>query len=81
MDQADYYRLPTKYSFHVLYAGQADYGLNIDLMYAGIRWITNQIFIWCMNGSGRLLTEYSFVVCRDLADNQIRQIRIEYLII
>jgi hypothetical protein len=49
---------------------QADCQSNIQLVYAGIRRITDQIFIWCMNGSGGLLTEYSFSVCRDPADYQ-----------
>jgi len=29
-----------------------------------MRWISSWIFIWCMLGSGRLLMEYSFGVCR-----------------
>ena len=41
---------------------------NNECMY--MRWISDWIFIWCMLGSGRLLMEYSFGVCRDLADYQ-----------
>jgi hypothetical protein len=33
-----------------------------------IRRISDQIFIWCMQGSGGLLTKYSFGVCRGQAD-------------
>jgi hypothetical protein len=51
-----------------MYVYEADFQLNIHLMYTGIRQITDQIFIWCMQGSSELLTEYSGGVCRDLAD-------------
>jgi len=45
-------------------------GLPIEysLMYARIRRIVDRIFIGCMNGSGGLLTEYSFSVCKGQAD-------------
>jgi hypothetical protein len=45
-----------------------DIQLNIHLVYAGIQWIADQIFIQCMQGSGELLTKYSFGQCRDLVD-------------
>ena len=63
--------------------GQADCWPNIDSVYAGLHRITDWIFIWCMQGSGGLLTgysfsvwhrsgglltEYSFSVCRDPVD-------------
>jgi hypothetical protein len=41
---------------------------NIHLTYTGIRRISDRIFIWCMQGFGGLLTEYSFGVCRGQAD-------------
>ena len=75
--------LPTRYSINItnafsgyqykklwMYVYEVDFQLNIHLVYAGIWWITDQIFIWCMNGSGRLPTEYSFGGCRDLANYQ-----------
>jgi hypothetical protein len=58
---------PTEYSFSV-YRVQADYLLNIQLVYAGVQRITDRIFIWCMQGSGGFPTEYSVGVCRDPAD-------------
>jgi len=51
-----------------MYVYDADFWLNIHLMYTGIRQITDQIFIQCMNGSGGLPTQYSVDVCRDPAD-------------
>jgi len=73
--------LPTRYSINIMntfggyqynkqwmYVYEADFQLNIHLMYTGIRRITNWIFIWCINGSGRLLTEYLFSVCRTPLD-------------
>jgi hypothetical protein len=52
-----------------------DIRLNIHLTYTGIRWISDRIFIWCMQGLGGFpteysfsLTEYSFDVHRDQAD-------------
>jgi hypothetical protein len=67
--------LPTTYSFgvcrgqvdywpdiHSAYGiGQADFWPNIHLVYAGIRRIPNSIFIWCMQGSGRLPIGYSLI--------------------
>ena len=64
--QADYW--PDIHSAYGI--GQADWWLNIHPVYAGIRWITDRIFSWCMNGPGGLLTEYSVGVCRDPADYQ-----------
>jgi len=73
--------LPTEYSINITnglgryqYNKQwmSVYGLdirpNIHLMYTGIRSISDQIFIWCMQGSGGLPTEYSFGVCRGQVD-------------
>jgi len=75
---------PTEYSFDV-HRDQADYWLNIYLVYKWVRRIADRIFIWCMQGSGGLLTGYSFSVwhrsgglltkysvgvCRDPADYQ-----------
>ena len=73
--------LPTRYSINVtntfggyqynkqwMYVYEEDFQLNIHLMYTRIRWITDQIFIWCMNGSGGLLTKYLFSVCRATPD-------------
>jgi len=68
-------RLPTTYSFgvcrgqadywpdiHSVYGiGQADFWPNIQLVYAGIRRIPDWIFIWCMQGSGRLPIGYSLI--------------------
>jgi hypothetical protein len=45
--------------------GQADYQLNIQLVCAGIRQITDWIFIQCIQGSGGLPTEYLVDVCGD----------------
>ena len=59
--------LPTEYSFGVC-RGQADDQLNIQLVCAGIRRISDWIFIQCMNGSGGLPTKYSVGVCRGQAD-------------
>ena len=75
-------RLLTEYSFsvcrgqanywpdiHSAYGiGQADCWLNIHSVYAGVRRIANQIFSWCMQGSGGLPTTYSFGVCRGQVD-------------
>jgi hypothetical protein len=46
----------------------ADCQLNIHLVYAGIRRMTDWIFSWCVQGSGGLLTEYSFGVWIGQAD-------------
>jgi hypothetical protein len=51
-----------------MYVHEVDFQLNIHLTYTGIRWISDQIFIWHMNGSGKWLTEYSFSVCRGQVD-------------
>jgi len=74
--------LLTEYSLGVC-RGQADYRLNIHSVYArdqvdclpniywayaGVRRITDWIFIRCMQGSGGLLTEYSLGICRGQAD-------------
>jgi hypothetical protein len=70
--------------------GQADSRLNIQLVYVGIRLITDQIFIPCMQGSGGLLTKYSFGVGIGQADVRpnihpvyagVRRIGIEYSIV
>jgi hypothetical protein len=53
--------LPTKYSVTVC-RGQADYRLNIHLVYEWVRRITYWIFSDCMNGSGGLPTKYSVTV-------------------
>jgi hypothetical protein len=47
-----------------------DYPLNIHSMCAGVRQMSDWILIQCMQGSGRLLIEYSFGVCRDLAHDR-----------
>jgi hypothetical protein len=60
----------TEYSFGVC-RDPADCRLNIHLVYAGVRWITDQIFSWCMEGSGGLLTKYSFGECRGQVDFQL----------
>jgi hypothetical protein len=39
---------------------------NNECTYMG--WISDRIFIWRTQGSGGLLTKYSFGVCQDLAD-------------
>ena len=67
--------LPTEYSINITngFGGyqynkqwMSVYGVdirpNIHLMYTGIRQISDWIFIWCMQGSGGLLTGYSFSV-------------------
>ena len=67
--------LPTEYSINITnglgryqYNKQwmSVYGLdirpNIHLMYTGIRWITDWIFIQCMQDSAGLLTGYSFSI-------------------
>jgi len=55
--QADYWP-----DIHSVYGiGQVDCWLNIHSVYAGIQQITNQIFIWCMQGSGRLPIGYSLI--------------------
>jgi hypothetical protein len=59
--------LLTKYSFHVC-RGQVNVQLNFHSVYAGIRWIIDQIVICYMQGSDRLPTEYSFHVCWGQAD-------------
>jgi hypothetical protein len=51
-----------------MYVYGVDIQLNIHLMYTGIRRIGDQIFIWCMQGSGGLPTEYSVGVHRDPVD-------------
>ena len=63
-DPADF---PTEYSFSV-WMGQADCQLNIQLVCAGIQWITDQIFIWCMH---KQITNWIFIDCS----------RIEYLVV
>jgi len=68
--------LLTEYSIGVC-KGQADYWLDIQSAYVGVRRMTDQILIWNMEGSNRLLTEYSISVCKGQADNQLE---IEYLI-
>jgi hypothetical protein len=73
--------LPTEYSINItnrfggyqynkqwMYVYGVDIRPNIHLTYTGIRRISDWIFIWCMLGSGGLLTEYSFGVCRGPAD-------------
>jgi len=62
-DQADYW-----WNIHSVYAGITDYQPNIYSGYEWIRWIANQIFSWCMQGSGGLLTKYSFDVWMGQAD-------------
>jgi hypothetical protein len=62
--------LLTEYSFGVC-RGPADFRQNIHSVYTGFRWITDQIFSWCMQGSSGLLTKYSFGVCRGPADFQL----------
>jgi hypothetical protein len=76
--------LPTRYSINItnafsgyqyskqlcMYVYEVHFWLNIHLMYARIRWITDQIFTPCMNGSGGLQTEYSVGVSRNLMDCQ-----------
>ena len=55
--QADYWPV-----IHSVYGiGQADFWPNIHLVYAGIRRIPDWIFIWCMQGSGRLPIGYSLI--------------------
>ena len=76
--------LPTRYSINVtntfsgyqynkqwMYVYEEDFRLNIHLMYTGIRRIADRILIQCMNGSGGLLTEYLFGVCRTLLDYKL----------
>ena len=55
--QADYW--PYIHSAYGI--GQADCWLNINSVYAGIWWITDRIFSWCMQGSGRLPIGYSLI--------------------
>jgi hypothetical protein len=62
--------LMTEYSFNV-YRVQADDQLNIQLVCAGIRRITDQIFIWCMHQE---ITNWIFINCT-------RWIGIEYLVV
>jgi hypothetical protein len=57
----------TEYSFDG-WMGQANCQLNIQLVYAGIQWMIDWIFILCMKGSGGLLTKYSFSVWMVQAD-------------
>ena len=59
--------LLTEYSFGVC-RGPADFRLNIWLVCAGIRQITDQIFIWCMH---KQITNWIFIYCT----------RIEYLVV
>ena len=58
---------PTEYSFDV-HRDQADYWLNIHLVYKWVRRIADWIFIQCMQDSAGLLTVYSFGLCRGQAD-------------
>jgi len=69
--------LPTEYSINITngFGGYQYnkqwmfvYGMDIHLTYTGIRWITNWIFIQCMQGSSGLPTKYSFGVCNSPAD-------------
>ena len=73
--------LPTEYSINItngfgryqynkqwMYVYGMDIWLNIHLTYTGIRRISDWIFIWCMQGSGGWLTEYSFGVWMGQAD-------------
>jgi len=53
--------LPTDYSV-TGWRGQVDYRLDIHSVYEWVRWITNRIFSDWMEGSGGLLTRYSFGV-------------------
>jgi hypothetical protein len=46
-----------EYSF-VVCKHQVDYPPNIHSMCAGVRRMSDRIFIQCMQGSGRLPTEY-----------------------
>jgi hypothetical protein len=59
--------LLTEYSFGVG-RGPADFRLNIQLVCAGIRQITDQICIWCMH---KQITNWIFIDCT----------RIEYLVV
>jgi hypothetical protein len=59
--------LLTEYSFGVC-RGLVDFQLNIQLVCAGIRRITDQIFIWCMH---KQITNWIF----------IDGTRIEYLVV
>jgi hypothetical protein len=47
---------------------------NIQLVYPGIQWITDQIFIWCMQGSGRLPIGYSLIGLGGLELNMVKEI-------
>jgi hypothetical protein len=40
-----------QYNKQWIYVYEVDFLLNIHLMYVGIRWISDQIFNWCMNSS------------------------------
>ena len=62
--------LLTEYSIGVC-KDQADYLPDIHSTYAGVSQMTDQLFIWNMQGSSGLLTEYSISVCRGEADNQL----------
>jgi len=53
-----------EYLFSV-YKTPPDLLTGYHLVYAGVRWITDRIFIQRWHRSGGLLTEYSFSVCRD----------------
>jgi hypothetical protein len=76
--------LPTRYSINIMnafgrhqynkqcmYVYEVDFRLNIHLVYAGIRRMTDYIFIWNMQGSGGLLTKYSIGVCRGKVGDQL----------
>jgi hypothetical protein len=75
--------LPTRYSINItntfsgyqykkwwMYVYEVDIWLNIHSVYAGVRQIANWIFSWCMQGSGGLLTGYSFDVWMGQVDCQ-----------
>ena len=42
--------------------------MNIQSVYAGVRWITDQIFIPHMQGLGGCPIKYSFGICRGPVD-------------
>jgi hypothetical protein len=51
--------------------GQADCQLNIQLVCAGIRRITDQIFIWCMH---KQITNWIFIDCARIEYSMIGMI-------
>jgi hypothetical protein len=59
--------LLTEY-FISVHRGQADYWLNVQLVYTGVRQITDWIFNLHMQGLGRWLIRYSFGICRGPVD-------------